>query len=82
MLQTTKKGSQLPTGRQLDQLALALSEQIAKKTGKSPLYILEEIVQIGETLRDRSQKKSAAKAAKRSSSSPKSGAHTLATSKA
>ena len=41
----------MPTDSQeLDQLALALAEEVAKETGRSKLDILEEIVETGESL--------------------------------
>lgn len=82
MLQTSKKLASLPPGRQLDQLAIALSEQIAKETGRPALDILEEIIETGQALKNAPQKKSAANSAKRSDVSPKSGAQTWAISKA
>ena len=45
------KRKSVPTDSQeLDQLALALAEEVAKETGRSKLDILEEIVETGESL--------------------------------
>ena len=67
------------TGSQLDQLAVALSKQIASESDKSPNGVLWEIVDAAQKI---SQKKSAASSVKRSGLRSSKEDQTLAASKA
>lgn len=67
---------------QVDQLAIMLSEQISKESGRTASDVLWEIVDTAKDLSKNSQKKSAASSAKRSGLRPSKEAHTCATSKA
>lgn len=81
-MQSKKNVSKLPIGNQLDELAMALSEQIANEGRTTKNAVLQEILEAAQAPGKSHRRKSTASSTKRSGLSLSKGAQTLATSEA